>query len=177
MAVGLTQVLNQMNELGIFSYVFPFMIVFAIVFGLLQKIRIFGDLEKSKGINAIIAVGIGALSLLYDQVPTFFSVIFPKFGIGLAVFLVLAIALGFFYMNDEDKHKNHKNMSWIGWIVGIGVVIWAFSEWGNKFGGFLGMDSVGYGLQEYLPMIIVIAIIIIGIALGVGGYKFGKEDR
>jgi hypothetical protein len=163
MAVGLTQVLNQMNEMGIFSYAFPFMIVFAIVFGLLQKIKIFGEPKEAKGINAIIAAGIGALSLLYDRVPTFFATIFPIFGVGLAVFLVLVISLGFFYMGSEGKPAD--SMKWIGWLIGIGVVIWTFNEWGYIFGGG---SNFGFWLQEYLPMLIVVGIIITGIVLVVG---------
>ena len=164
MAYGLTEILNQMNNLGVFSYAFPFMIVFAIVFGLLQKTKIFGEAAQAKGINAIIAIGIGAMSLLYDEVPTFFATIFPKFGIGLAVFLVLVISLGFFTMGENGEGK--EKMQWIGWVVGLGVVIWSFNTWGYRFGG-----NFSYWMQEYLPMILVIGLIGWGIYAIVGGGK------
>ncbi len=172
MAYGLTEVLNKMNEMGIFSYAFPFVIVFAIIFGLLQKIKIFGEPTEAKGVNAIIAVGIGALSLLYDQVPTFFATIFPKFGIGLAVFLVLVIFLGFFYMGSDGKPSD--DMKWIGWIIGIGVIIWTFNEWGYLFAG--GGDF-GYWLQEYLPMILVVGGLAWGIKSVVGGESAPRAPR
>lgn len=163
MAYSITEVLNQMNELGVFSYVFPFMIVFAIVFGLLQKIKVFGQEDKAKGINAIIAIGIGFLSLLNDQVPTFFATIFPKFGIGLAVFLVLIIALGFFLIGENGDGKN--KLQWVGWAVGIGVVVWAFDEWGYFFGGG---SEFGFWLQEYFPAVLVLGAIAWGIITVVG---------
>lgn len=166
MAYGLTEVLNQMNELGVFSYALPFMIVFAIVFGILQKTRIFGDETKAKGINVIIAVGIAGLSLLYDVVPTFFATIFPKFGVGLAVFIVLIIALGFFLMGENGEGKD--KLQWIGWVVGIGVVIWAFNEWSYLFtSGW----SLGYWFEDYLPIIIVVGIIAWAIYAAMGGGK------
>lgn len=173
MVYGLTEVLNQMNELGVFSYALPFMIVFAIVFGLLQKIKIFGAEDKAKGINAIIAVGIGGMSLLFDKVPTFFATIFPIFGIGLAVFLVLIIALGFFMMGDDGEGKD--KLQWIGWLVGIGVVVWAFNEWGFLFGGYFGAGNLSFFLQEYFPMILVVGLIAWGIIAIVGGKS--KESK
>lgn len=166
MAYGITEALNKMNEMGVFSYVFPFMIVFAIVFGLLQKTKIFGDEEKAKGINAIIAVGIGFLSLLNDTVPTFFANIFPKFGVGLSIFLVLIILIGFFVLGDNGEGKN--NLRWIGWVLGIGIVIWAFDEWGYYFWGGTGF---GWWLEEYLPALIVLGLIVWGIIAVVGGGK------
>jgi hypothetical protein len=167
MAYGVTEALNKMNELGVFSYVLPFMIIFAIIFGLLQKTKIFGPEEKAKGINAIIAVGIGLLSLMYDTVPVFFANIFPKFGVGLAVFLVLVISLGFFFINSEGKMDS--KMNWIGWVIGIGVVLWALEEF-QWFGGF-GGGSFGFFLSEYFPAIVVLGLIIAGIVAVVGGNK------
>ncbi len=171
MAYGITEALDKLGELGVFSYALPFMIVFAIVFGILQKTKIFGAEDKVKGINAIIAVGVAGLSLLYDQVPTFFATIFPKFGIGLAVFLVLVIALGFFFIGDDGSGKD--KMQWIGWLVGIGVVIWAFDEW-NWSNNFLGGSNFGSRLQEYFPAILVLGLIAWSIVAVVGG-KPGKS--
>jgi hypothetical protein len=170
MAYGLTEALNKMNELGVFSYALPFLIVFAIVYGILTKLSLFGkDESKTKGVNLLIAIGVAGMSLLYDQVPTFFASIFPKFGIGLAVFLVLVIALGFFYMGDDGKPAN--SMKWIGWLIGIGVVLWGLNEWSPR--GYFGGDF-GFLIQEYLPMLIVVGLIIWGIIAVTGS---GKEKK
>ena len=158
MAYSITELLNQMNQLGVFSYVLPFMIVFAVIFGILQKTQILGDQNSARGVNAIIAFSIGGLSLLYDVVPTFFATIFPRFGVGLAVFLVLIIALGFFYTDEKGKADGLK---WVGWLVGVGVVLWAFNEW-RWYGG--GGSNIGYLFQQYLPLIIVLVLIGGGVA-------------
>lgn len=167
MAYGITEVLNNLNELGVFSYVLPFLIVFAIVFGILQKTKIFGAEDKVRGINAIIAVGVGLLSLLYDTVPIFFANIFPKFGVGLAIFLVLVISLGFFFIGSDGAMDG--KMTWIGWVVGIGVALWALEEF-QWFGGF-GGGSFGGFLREYFPMLLIVGLIIAGIIAVVGGAK------
>ncbi|MEM4181867.1 MAG: hypothetical protein QXX68_01800 [Candidatus Pacearchaeota archaeon] len=170
MAYTITEFLNQMNQLGVFSYVLPFMFVFAIVFGLLQKTKILGDENKARGINAIIALAIGGISLLFDVVPKFFSIIFPKFGVGLAVFLVLMIMIGFFYSGNKED-SNFGSLKWIGIVVGLVVLIWALSEWGN-LGGF---GNFGFGfLSEFFPLILILIIIIVGISFVVGGG--GKKE-
>ncbi|MEM4330675.1 MAG: hypothetical protein QW273_01550 [Candidatus Pacearchaeota archaeon] len=170
MAYSITNALNKLNELGVFSYVLPFMIIFALVFGLLQKTKILGD-KDVKGINAVIAAGIAGISLMFDTVPTFFSVIFPKFGVGLAIFLVLLIMLGFFY---SDGKGNFSSLKWVGWVIGIGVLLWTLNEW-DWFGSFQG--SFGVFLEDYLPLIILVLLIIFGINLVVKGGSSSEGDN
>lgn len=153
---GITEILNMWANWGIFSYLFPFLIIFSIVFAILQKTKLFGDSKDQKninGINAIVAISVAFLSLLNDYVSTFFEAIFPKFGIALAIFLVLLILVGFFYKSDKEGNKS---LSWIGWVLGIGVVIWAWSEWGDMFGG--GFEFT-YFLEEYFWGIILLLAI------------------
>ncbi len=152
-----TEVLNIWNEMGVFSYVIPFLLMFAVVFAILQKTKILGD---NKTIEAIIAAAIGLLALQFDFVSEFFAVIFPRFGIGLAIFLVLIILLGFFITGENGDAKS---MQWIGWVVGLGVAIWAITDWNTWFGGSgygWGGFSVGFWLSEYFwPLIILAAVI------------------
>lgn len=110
--VTIQDVLNSWADLGFFDYVLPFLLIFAIVFGILNGLRIFG--KDSKGINAIIAVAIGLLSLQWGLVPQFFSEIFPRTGVALAVVLIFIILAGLFI--DPSK-------GWIMYVLmGIGTV-------------------------------------------------------
>ena len=138
MVVGITEVLNLWAEMGVFSYVIPFLLIFAVVFAILKKTKILG--EDNNAINAIIAISIGLLSLLNDHVPIFFENIFPKFGIGLSVFLVLIILLGFFY---HPAATGQHPMKWIGYLTGIGVVVWALTSWDD-------WGLAGYGVSSWL---------------------------
>ncbi|MEK6882760.1 MAG: hypothetical protein AABY22_24265, partial [Nanoarchaeota archaeon] len=105
-------VLQLWADLGFFDYVLPFLLIFAVVFGVLNAIKIFGD--KNKGINAIIAISVGLLSLQFGFVPRFFSEIFPRTGVALAVILIFIILVGLFV--DPKK-------SWIMYILlGIGTI-------------------------------------------------------
>ncbi len=156
MGYTITDLLEQWANYGVFSYVLPFLIIFALLFGILQKTKLLGKPDKTKGINAVIAFGVSLASLQFDFVSTFFSTIFPRFGVLLAVFLVLIIAIGFF-VKEEDLGK----LQWIGWVVGIGAVVWAWSNW-NFWG-----DNYGLGgwMQEYFWVVIVFIAIGGGVAM------------
>ena len=160
-----TQFLNDLNSWGGFSYVIPFLLIFAVIFAILEKSQILGE---NKTIMAIVASSIGLLSLQYDQVPTFFANIFPKFGIGLSIFLVLLIMLGFFYSEDLTKGK----VAWIGWVVGIGVAVWALSSWDAWSGDFGGWFS------DYIYALIILgAIIAVILVTAKSGSKSSGGDK
>lgn len=138
--VSITEILNQWADVGVFSYVFPFLLIFAVVFGILQNIKIFGAEEKkTKGINAVIAISLAFLALLNDFVSTFFATIFPRFGVALAILLVAIILLGLFFPADKDGKGGLSSLKWIGWILALGVIIWAWNNWSDQFiGGWYG---------------------------------------
>jgi hypothetical protein len=158
MATTITDVLNTWNNIGVFSYVIPFLLIFAVVFAILKKTKILSDKdEENNGILAIIAVAIGLLALQFDMVSNFFAVIFPRFGVGLSIFLVAIIFIGFFIPLGGNEERG----SWIGYVIGIGVIIWALSAWDDWTG------DIGFGgwFSENFWALVVIGIIIAVIAI------------
>jgi hypothetical protein len=85
--------LNKLEQFGFFTYVLPFLLVFALVYGVLLMTNIF---KEQKAINGIIALVIGLMALQFDIVPRFFAELFPRLGVGLAIILVAIILLGIF---------------------------------------------------------------------------------
>jgi hypothetical protein len=164
----ITEVLNKWNDMGVFSYVLPFLLIFAVVFAILTKTKLFGD--ENKPAVAIISLAVGLLALQFDIVATFFATIFPRFGVGIAIMLVLLIGLALWTSQDSSKNFLTEH-SWIGYIVGIGVVVWALSDWGN-WGG----DNFLSGfLNENFAALVVLTLIIVAIWLiAKGSGKSGK---
>lgn len=158
---SITEVLNLWADMGVFAYVIPFLLIFAVVFAILQKSNILGD---NRSVQAIVAAAIGLLSLQFDFVSTFYATIFPRFGVGLAVFLVVVILIGFFYSGNKES-----SLQWIGWVTGIGVVIWAlvnWQTWGIGTGGF----ELGWWIEEYFwPLIVLGVIIAVLVVVGKSG--------
>lgn len=140
------ELLFQMEQAGFFSYVLPFLLIFALVFGILTRTQIFKD---NKAINGVIALVVGLLSLQFDFVPIFFSEIFPRLGIGLAIILALLILAGLFF-DPENKIVNYSLLA-VGVIVFFVVVIQTF--------GWVGWTS-GFFLYDKWPTILTVIIII-----------------
>ena len=77
MVTTVTEVLNIWNDIGVFSYVIPFLLIFAVVFAIMDKTKMFSSQGKdNRGIIALIAVSISLLSLQFDFVSEFFN-LFP----------------------------------------------------------------------------------------------------
>ncbi len=158
----LGNVLAQWQAAGVFSYALPFLLIFALTFGLLCRINLFStktaEGEKpNRSINGIIALSVSLMALQFDFVSLFFSEIFPRFGVALSIILVLLI-IGGLFMPLETK-----GFSWgliaVVFII-IGVVI------------FSSLDSFGYNagywfrnnLGSLLPWVILIGLIVAVVA-------------
>ena len=89
---GFGGLLDFLAQGGFFSFLLPFLLIFALVYGLLLRVKLF---EKN-GINAVIALAVSLMSIQFEFVPIFFSQIFPRVGVGLAVILAVLIIVGIF---------------------------------------------------------------------------------
>lgn len=144
-----TDILNALNEMAFFSYVIPFLLIFAVSYALIKKTKLLGE---DKAIHAIVAIALGFLALQFDAVSKFYANIFPKFGIGLAVLLVVLILLEFVGISSDGK-----SVKWMGWVVGIGVAIWAIINWNTWWSSGLGFT---WWIGEYFWAIVVLAIVV-----------------
>ena len=156
-------VLNRWADLGVFAYVLPFLMIFALVYGILLKTQILGE---NKGVNATIALAFGLLALQFDYVSGFYASIFPYAGMGLAVLLIALILLGL--MGDPAKKTNK---IWLG----IGVVIFIFVLFGS-IGDTYWLGGVGVNLSDSGPALLAILLIlgILGFIVWGGGDGGGK---
>lgn len=111
----ISQLLSKWEQIGFFSYLLPFLIIFALIFGILTKMNMFKD---NKMVNGVIALSVALMALQFDFVPTFFSEIFPRLGVGLAIILSVLIVIGFF-VDTESKVMNYI-------LLGVSVVIMYF---------------------------------------------------
>ena len=145
-------ILSQWEQLGVFSYVLPFLLIFALIFGILSRIDLF---KGNKGIHSIIALSVALMALQFSAVPLFFADIFPKLGIGLAVILVGIILTSLF---------TDSNYTWIGITLG-GVVF--FIVVGNSFE--FGDSPFWFFVQQNLPTIILVAVVLIIVLTSIFG--------
>ncbi len=161
---SIADILYQWETLGIFDFVLPFLLVFAIVFGILSATHIIGD---NKGIAVIIAFVIGLMSIRYQYFfSSFLSEIFPRLGIGLTVLLTLLILIGLFIAQEEQRYWGY-GLAAIGALIAIIIFFQTAENLGWMWLGGSGSDGVG---------LIVLGIFVIGIiiAVAVSGSKSHK---
>ena len=133
--------LYQWEQMGMFAYILPFLLIFAVVYGILMRTKIF----EAHGVNEIIAVVVGLMALQFQMVSVFFSEIFPRLGVGLSVILVLLILVGMFIPKKGPAVYVMftisgviaivviaKSFDWVGWTSNSG---W----WSQNAGGIIGV--------------------------------------
>jgi hypothetical protein len=153
--ISFDQVINSWQQAGFFSIILPFLLVFALTFGILTRVKIF---KENKAVNAIIAAVVALMSLQVPMVPQFFAQLFPRFGIALAIILVIMIIAGFF--TDPDNAVINYILLGISVIIVIVVLL--------QTAGGLGLQS-GEWWNANWPVIagaIFILILVIVIVAG-----------
>jgi len=147
---NLGNIFSQWEQMGFFTYLLPFLLIFALVFGVLSQLNLFGT---NKGIQGIIALVVGLMAVQSTIVATFFSEIFPRAGMGIAVLLVVIIFLGLFL-----PKANWSNYLLLG-AGGIILVLILINS----------TESVGwvssYGFSEYADWLIPLIILFGAISL------------
>lgn len=146
--VNFGDLLAQWQQYGLFEYILPFLIIFAFVFGILIKLNLFG--EENRSVSAIIGLAVGLISLQFGFVSQFFAELFPRFGIGIAVILVGVIMMGLFV---------GRNTNWI-WLI-MGIVAFAFVI-------LKGFGALGWGQEVDLLgnaglLLLVFVIVLVAI--------------
>lgn len=130
-----------------FDVIFPVILIFALVFAILQKTKIVGD---SLGINSIIAIAVAFMALLSDNVIQVVKFIIPWFTIAIIFFLLIMLVFQVLGAKESDIFNYVKGDKAIGWVViGIGIII-IFAAFANVLGQQLTEASVQTsGTQSY----------------------------
>ena len=162
-AIG--DMLRTWEYVGIFDYMLPFLLIFALVFVILTRIDLFGN--ENKGVAGVIALVVGLMALRLDFVSTFFSEIFPRLGVGLAIILILLILTGVFM--DPNKGIFMWILFGIGAVIGIIILI--------QTAGSVGWSS-GYWWYDNWQMIagVIFILVIAGVIVGGGSSKNKGSD-
>ena len=147
--------LNQLDQMGFFKYILPFLLIFAVVYAILTKIDLFKD---NKGASILVAFAIGLLALQLDFVSEFFQTVFPKFGIGLSILLIALILGGSFIPPDKDGKKAIFGwiMTSIGGIIFLIIVILSFSSW-----PYANIWWDQYGALVVVAIVVIIAMVMV----------------
>ena len=165
MVYSIQDFLYQLEAVGVYDYLLPFLLIFAVVYGILSYMKIFGN---NKGISVIVAFVIGLLAINTRwgfDFGQFYTQIFPRLGIGITVILAVMILVGMFIPEDDRRYWAW-GLSALGGLIAIIILYKSFA--------FLGWDVTGYG-GGYAVGWIAGAILIIGLIIAIA--SSGQEQK
>ncbi len=156
-----------LREMGFFDFFLPLLLFFAIIYGALDKTKIFGD--DKKDINAIIAFVISMIAATTSWVLRGVAGFLPWVGF-IALIVVVFLMLASLITGDVSSLVENKFVK-IGGVLfvlaGLGLGVWYGLGLDKRFAG------TGTGFSETDVAIIVVLAIFIGafymIVRGSGG--------
>ena len=104
----------------VFYVVLPFVLVFALIFAVLEKSEVLG--KGKKQINAIVSLVMGLIVVSVGFAVEIITNLIPFLAVALVVILIFMILTG--ALHKEGEFKLHENVKWvITGIIAIAVVV------------------------------------------------------
>ena len=97
-----------LQDFGFFTVILPFVLVYALVFGLLNTVKLFGGDDESKTVNQVIALSVGAFVITSTDAVNNIASIVPQAGFFLVVSVLLLMVLGLFGLKNEKDDLFNK---------------------------------------------------------------------
>jgi len=151
-----------LQDFGFFSVILPFVLVYALIFGLLTNIKLFGSDDSSKTVNQVIALAVGAFVITSTDAVNNLAAIIPQAGFLLVVSLLLLMVLGIFgFKSTFDSLLGPNGVpSFPRQIVAL-IIVTVF---------LLIIDS---GLETGIPLIRPFSEFLVGQSALISGEAFG----
>jgi len=148
--------LAQWEQMGVFSYILPFLLLFSLIYGILNKVNLFGS-DSSRSINAIIALSTALMALQFGIVSMFFQELFPKLGVVISIILLILIVMGIFIGPNNKKMSNI--FLWVSLAMVAFIAINSLGVFEFSAGGLL--DFIPYGWGPIIVLVIFIIIVLV----------------
>lgn len=152
--------------------ILPFILVFAIVFAVLQKSKILG--EKAKQIDAIVALVVGLLIISFAQATGIILQLMPFLAVSLVVILVIMLLIGSLHPKDAGitKWMGHVNKGLI--IIIILAVVIAMMSITDSWNWIYDLFAIG---SDNGWVANILFIVIIGAAVWAVSRTIKSEDK
>ena len=165
--------LQQLESVGFFDVMLPFMLVFAILYAILQKTKMFG---ARPGIDAIVAMAISFLAIINPFVSEIMNVILENTVIAVLIIVALMLLLGLVWGG-----KAMKGWKFIGMIIGLVVFVWILGRVADYYQlyypGTVVFSTLWWAsnLTWIIPILVIIIFAIVIISSGGPSTPAGQD--
>ncbi len=173
MVSPLESAINFFQEFGLFQVVLPFLLVFTIVFAILEKTKILGT-EKIKGeeytkkqLNIMVAFVFGMLVVAANQVVTAMTKALPNVVLLVVIVISFLMLIGTFYKTGElDFAEKHRGWMAFFMFVIFFLIVLIFADSIQKAPDQSYLDFILKYVVENFTGTIVTSVIFLLVAIG-----------
>ncbi len=176
MASPLQNAVQFFKDFGLFDVVLPFLLVFALVFAILEKTRILGTEgagEKAipkRNLNTLVAFVIGMITIATNKIVNAINTALPNVVLVIVAFVAFLLMIGIFFgtgeMNFAQQHKKFA----MGFIV-VSLIILVIivldsitlasgQSWLDYLIEYIGNNASGPVVMSILFLIIALVAIV-----------------
>ncbi len=137
--IDFNDIVDSFSDVGGFEVILPFLLVFAVTFAILRKIKLFGE---NKNVDAIVSFILAAFLVSSTAVVNILTGFLPRVSMIVLVLLMLILVVGIFSGGSEWGG------GWLffGAVIAILSVLWALgaaAEWNVPLVGEITEQDVG----------------------------------
>lgn len=159
--VDFRAVIETLIDIGFYEIFLPFILVFAVVFAILQKSKIFeggsSDQKQAKNVNSIVALVFGLFVVTSIQVVQFFQELIVTISLIIVFILCVLILLGFLFGDSyQDLFKDSKvkySLASLIFIVAL-IILFNVLGWWSIIDSWWGAD----GSETIVAIVVFLAI-------------------
>lgn len=161
--VDFNEVVNNLIDVGFYDVILPFLLVYAIIFAILQKSQIFegGSTSKTqaRNVNSVVALVFGLFVVLSYNVVQYIQIFFINVVVIITFLLGLFIVLGFI-LGDKLKElltgTASTGIAIVVTIVVLALMLYILGFW-TWFANW--WDGISLGDSDTLTTVIVLGVI------------------
>lgn len=151
--------------------VWPFILVFTLVFAILQKTEMLG--KGKRQIDALIALMIAIITVSFGYATGIIISLIPFLAVGAVILLVFMLIYGMTFKPGEFGLHKHV-MTIVGILAAIGVIIAVMVATG-AWGYVRDLINTGEGSSVLITNLVFIGAIIIAVVVALVGSKEKKS--
>ncbi len=158
MAINFTNIVGKLAGLGFYSFVLPWLLIFAVVLGVLNISGVFGTQKRINAIvAAVVAFFVTAFTPIGVSLAGYFTTIFGVGAMAIAVLLLVVIlggVLGYKIKGDYDS------MPYVKPLIGIVVLVIAAAAFSAATGTTMGINLPGLDSDTWAVIFILIFVLL-----------------
>jgi len=168
MATALGTVIDFLRDFGFFDVILPFLLIFTIIFGILEKTRIFGVYKigeheyPKKNLNAMVAFTVAFFAIAAKEVVRAIQVSLPQVALGLVFVVSFLMLAGSFLSDKEFSFENRKGWkAFLTFIMFVSIVLIFLNSlgWLDAIYAWIALNP-GEILVPLIFIIVLIAVIL-----------------